>query len=62
LEYGKFGFNLNWLMAGRPMYLLIFWIPSPRLELLTLAGYSIAHNDQEDMEIELWQYKVPVKQ
>lgn len=49
-------------MAGRPVYLLTFSIPSPRLELVTLACYSIAHNDQEDMEIELWQSKVPVKQ
>jgi hypothetical protein len=28
-------------MAGRPVYLLIFLLPSPRLELLTLAGYRM---------------------
>ena len=27
-------------MAGRPVYLLIFLMPGPRLELRTLAGYS----------------------
>jgi len=27
-------------MAGRPVYLLIFLTPSPRLELQTLAGYT----------------------
>jgi len=27
-------------MAGRPICLLIFLVPSPRLELRTLAGYS----------------------
>jgi len=27
-------------MPGRPVYLLIFLMPSPRLELRTLAGYS----------------------
>jgi hypothetical protein len=27
-------------MAGRPVYLLIFLMPSPRFELRTLDGYS----------------------
>jgi len=27
-------------MAGRPVYFLIFLMPSPRLELRTLAGYT----------------------
>ena len=26
-------------MAGRPIYLFILFVPSPRLELRTLAGY-----------------------
>jgi len=41
-------------MAGRPDYLLIFLMPTPKLELVTLSGYSIANNDQENMEIKLW--------
>jgi len=27
-------------MVGRPVYLLVFLMPSPRLELRTLAGYT----------------------
>ena len=27
-------------MVKQPVYLLIFWLPSPRLELRTMAGYS----------------------
>jgi hypothetical protein len=49
-------------MAGRPVYLLIFFMPVPKLEVMTLSGYSIANNDQEIMEIKLWQSKVPVEQ
>jgi hypothetical protein len=30
-------------MAGRPVYLLVFWMPCPRLELRTLAGYNTLH-------------------
>lgn len=33
-------FYLNCLMAGWPVYLLIFLMPSPRLGLRTLAGYT----------------------
>jgi len=46
-------------MAGRPVYLLFFLMHSPRLELVTLSGYSITNNDKENMEIQLWQSKVP---
>jgi len=28
-------------MAGRPICLLVFLMPSPRLELRTLAGYNV---------------------
>jgi len=49
-------------MAGQPVYLLIFLIPSPKLEIVTLSGYSRANNDQENMEIKLWQSRVPVEQ
>jgi hypothetical protein len=49
-------------MVGRPVYLLIFLMSSPKLELVTLPGYSIANNDQENMEIKLWQSNVPVEQ
>jgi hypothetical protein len=36
-------------------------MPSPRLELVTLVGYSLAYNDRENIKIELWQSKLPVK-
>jgi hypothetical protein len=37
-------------------------MPSPKLELVTVSGDSIANNDQENMEIKLWQSKVSVEQ
>ena len=49
-------------MAGRPVYLLTFLMPSPKLELVTLSGYSTANNDKENMEIKFWQSNVPVEQ
>jgi hypothetical protein len=39
-ESSKFWFNLNWPMAGRPVYLLIFLMSSPRLELWPLVRYT----------------------
>jgi hypothetical protein len=33
--------NLNLPMVRRPVYLLIFLMPSPRLKLRTLAGYAM---------------------
>jgi hypothetical protein len=35
-----FLFNSNWLMAGQPIYLLNFLMPTLRLELRTLSGYK----------------------
>jgi len=40
----SFLFNLNWLMAERPVYPLILFMSSPRLELRNLAGYSVIIN------------------
>jgi len=42
-----FLYNSTWLMAGRPIYLLIFSMPSPRLELRTLADYSALIADSQ---------------
>jgi hypothetical protein len=36
----KYGFHLNWLKAGQPVSRLIFLMLIPRLELMTLAGYT----------------------
>jgi len=33
--------TLNWLMSGRPVYLLISLMSSPRLEVRILTGYTI---------------------
>jgi hypothetical protein len=40
MQKSSFLFNFNWPLAGRPVYPLSFSIPSPRIELQTLAGYS----------------------